>query len=90
MLPAQQDPADKPTPDQDAAEDENTDDAKQVSAVSGMDAAEGPQVVAPGDATAGYPDSESGMPNEGEAGPNAAPHHDSPRSGASSQDSDRG
>ena len=37
--------------------------------------------IAPEDATAGYPESESGQPDEGSAGPNAAPRHDPPEDG---------
>jgi hypothetical protein len=36
--------------------------------------------IAPGDATAGYPDSESGAPEEGTAGPDAPPRHGRPES----------
>lgn len=45
----------------------------QVSEVSGMDPADADTPIAPDQATAGYPDSESGKPEEGEAGPNAVP-----------------
>jgi hypothetical protein len=41
----------------------------QVSEVSGLGDADQP--ISPGDATAGYPTSESGEPDEGAAGPNA-------------------
>jgi len=44
----------------------------QVSEVSGMDPADRDTPVAPEDATAGYPDSESGEPDEGAAGPEAS------------------
>ena len=50
---------------------------QQVSEVSGMDPS-GPDAISPGDATAAYPDSESGEAQEGTAGPNAAPRHDPP------------
>jgi hypothetical protein len=49
---------------------------KQVSEVQNFDDADKP--IAPSDATAGYPDGESGEPEEGTAGPNAAPRHDPP------------
>ncbi len=52
-------------------------DEGQVSEVSGLDPA-GPQQIDPSDATAGTPDGESGAPQEGTAGPNAAPRHDPP------------
>lgn len=48
----------------------------QVSEVSGLHEPETP--IAPEDATAGYPDSESGHPQEGTAGPNAPPERDRP------------
>ncbi len=48
----------------------------QVSEVSGL--GESPDPISPGDATAGYPSSESGEADEGTAGPNAAPRHDPP------------
>ena len=53
------------------------DDAGQVSEVSGMDPS-GPDQIEPSDATAGAPEGESGTPQEGTAGPNAAPRHDPP------------
>ncbi|MFC6286161.1 hypothetical protein ACFP3Q_07150 [Nocardioides sp. GCM10027113] len=43
----------------------------QVSEVSGM--AGEPEPIAGDNAVAGYPDSESGRPQEGTAGPNASP-----------------
>lgn len=45
----------------------------QVSEVSGMDPADADTPIAPDQATAGYPESESGKPEEGEAGPDAIP-----------------
>jgi hypothetical protein len=45
----------------------------QVSEVSAMDPADADTPIADDQATAGYPDSESGRPDEGEAGPNAVP-----------------
>jgi hypothetical protein len=53
-----------------------SEERKQVSEVSNLEDAG--DVEAPGDATAGYPDSESGGAQEGTAGPNAAPRHDPP------------
>ena len=44
--------------------------AGQVSEVSGL-GGDPDQPISPGDATAGYPDSESGEPHEGSAGPNS-------------------
>jgi hypothetical protein len=45
----------------------------QVSEVASMDPAEADTPIADDQATAGYPDSESGEPEEGEAGPDAVP-----------------
>ena len=53
-----------------------TEERKQVSEVSNLEDAG--EIEAPGDATAGYPDSESGDAQEGTTGPNAAPRHDPP------------
>ena len=51
----------------------------QVSEVGGLGAGEDANdPISPEDATAGYPDSESGGPQEGTAGPNAAPRHNPP------------
>jgi hypothetical protein len=51
---------------------------RQVSEVAGLDEAAADTPIADGDATAGYPDSESGRAQEPEpeAGPNANPHRD--------------
>lgn len=56
-------------------------DGKQVSEVSGMDPAESDDRILPGDATAGSPSEESGDTQAGTAGPNAAPRHDPPEPG---------
>lgn len=50
----------------------------QVSEVSGLDPEDADTPVVDGDSTAGYPESESGDPQEPEpeAGPNANPHRD--------------
>ncbi len=53
--------------------DETPEKERQVSEVSGM--TDEPAPIAPEDATAGYPDSESGEADEGPAGPNAVPDH---------------
>lgn len=53
----------------------------QVSEVSGMDPAEADTPIAPDQAVAGYPDSESGHPDEGPAGPDAVPDHEEPQRG---------
>ena len=47
----------------------------QVSEVGALKGSDEP--ITPGDATAGYPyeDAESGRPDQGTAGPNAAPRH---------------
>jgi hypothetical protein len=58
--------------------DEGPEDG-QVSAVSGMEGE--PDPISPEDATAGYPPSESGDPQEGTAGPNAPPRHNPPEPG---------
>ena len=58
--------------------DEGDDEAGQVSEASGLgEPSESGDPQAPGDATAGYPyeEAESGRPEEGTAGPNAAPRH---------------
>ena len=46
----------------------------------------GPEPIAPEDATAGYPDSESGAAQEGTAGPDAPPRHGRPERGDQSSD----
>lgn len=48
----------------------------QVSEVSGMDPADAETPIAPDQAVAGYPDSESGQPDEGPAGPDGIPDHE--------------
>ena len=53
-------------------------DGKQVSEVSGMDPAESNEEIVPGDATAGSPSEESGETQEGTAGPDAPPRHGRP------------
>ncbi len=45
----------------------------QVSEVTSMDPAEADTPISDDQAVAGYPDSESGRPDAGEAGPNAIP-----------------
>jgi len=59
---------------QDERDDETADEqeAGQVSEVSGMDPKEKDTPIAAEDAAAGYPDSESGQPDEGAAGPEAS------------------
>lgn len=51
----------------------NARDEGQVSEVSRVDPAEAETPIAPEDSTAGYPESESGEPDEGAAGPEAPP-----------------
>ena len=58
------------------AREPDSDDEGQVSEVSSMHDPSEP--ISPEDATAGYPTSESGEPEEGTAGPNAAPRHNPP------------
>lgn len=53
----------------------NEDDSGEVSEVTSLDETE---PVAPGDATAGYPESESGAADEGTTGPDAPPRHGRP------------
>ena len=49
----------------------------QVSEVSAMEGEEADTPIVDGDATSGYPESESGEPQEPrESGPNADPHRD--------------
>lgn len=62
-----------------ATEDERRrdDEEEQVSEVTSFEGTGG-EPEAPGDATAGYPDSESGAPQEGTAGPDAPPRHGLP------------
>lgn len=52
-------------------------DEGQVSEVSGM--TEPPEPIAGDNAVAGYPEGESGRPQEGTAGPNASPVRGRPR-----------
>jgi hypothetical protein len=51
----------------------------EVSEVSNLEDDDAP--VSPGDATAGYPASESGHPEEGTTGPNAPPRNNPPEPG---------
>ena len=55
---------------------ESTDEG-QVSEVGGLKGAG--ETIYPDQATAGYPDTESGEPDEGAAGPNARPRDDEDR-----------
>ena len=52
----------------------------EVSEVASLKSDDAGQPIAPSDATAGYPDSESGGPQEGTAGPDAPPRHGRPES----------
>jgi hypothetical protein len=62
-----------------AAQDEDERrDSGEVSETSGLAPEQGEQPIAPQDATAGYPESESGAPEEGTAGPDAPPRHGRP------------
>lgn len=61
----QHDDAQQNDPDQ-----QNTGQVSEVAAFGDPDTP-----IAPEDATAGYPPSESGHPDEGPAGPNAVPEH---------------
>lgn len=59
-------------------EDREQADDGQVSEVGSFESVEEGVPEAPADATAGYPDSESGQPDEGTAGPDAPPRHGRP------------
>lgn len=63
----------QPAEDEQPAQDEG-----QVSEVASFEPREAGEPQAPEDATAGYPDSESGAPDEGTAGPDAPPRHGRP------------
>ena len=69
----------------DASRDESRDDSRdeggQVSEVANLDEERADEEIYPGDATAGYPETESGEPDEGTAGPNARPRDDRPGGG---------
>lgn len=69
-------------------EPEHVDQEAEVSEVSHLDPDEADEPISPEDATAGYPDSESGAAQEGTAGPNAAPRHDPPETGDQSSEGD--
>lgn len=56
-------------------------DEQQGGQVSDAENLDGAGPISPEDATAAYPDSESGEAEEGTAGPNAAPRHDPPEPG---------
>jgi hypothetical protein len=53
------------------------DDEGQVSEVQRMDEGEKDTPISPDDATAGYPESETGDPDTGPAGPDATPNRGS-------------
>ena len=60
-------------------DDGSTSDDGQVSEVASFKPdGERDDAIAPEDATAGYPQSESGGPDEGTAGPDAPPRHGQP------------
>ena len=67
-------------PDHESTETPETEqDEGQVSEVAAFEPdTEEPAPVAPEDAVAGYPESESGAPQEGTAGPDAPPRHGRP------------
>lgn len=57
--------------------DDDTQSAGEVSEVTSLDQDAADTPISDGDATSGYPDSESGAPDEPrESGPNANPHRD--------------
>ena len=59
-------------------EDRGQPDEGKVSEVGSLESVEEGVPEAPADATAGYPESESGHPDEGTAGPDAPPRHGRP------------
>ena len=61
----------------DQRDDDRPTDQGQVSEVASFDP-DGPSPEMPDQATAGSPDSESGEPDEGTAGPDAPPRHGRP------------
>lgn len=61
-------------------------DDGQVSEVDNLDPDRADVPISPDQATAGYPDSESGEPDEGTAGPNARPRDDRPGGGQAGDD----
>lgn len=60
-----------------SAQERRTDDSGEVSEVSSLPPDDS-GAIAPEDATAGYPESESGSAEEGTAGPDAPPRHGRP------------
>jgi hypothetical protein len=60
--------------------EEHDEPSGEVSEVGSLNPEEAGQPIAPDDATAGYPDSESDDPQEGTAGPDAPPRHGRPES----------
>ena len=60
--------------------DDDGPESGEVSEVSSLTSDEAGQPIAPSDATAGYPDSESDTAQEGTAGPDAPPRHGQPES----------
>ena len=61
-------------------DDHDESDSGEVSEVASLTSEDAGQPIAPSDATAGYPDSESAGPDEGTAGPDAPPPHGRPES----------
>lgn len=57
------------------------DEGGEVSEVQNLSPAKKNEERYPDQAVAGYPDTESGQPDEGTAGPNARPRDDSPGGG---------
>jgi len=75
----QQDRQHEETPTAPEEEPNGEQSAGQVSEAESLQGE--PEPISPGDATAGYPESESGHPDEGPAGPDAParkPRHDPP------------
>ena len=62
-----------PEPDED-----RTGSSGEVSETARLGSEQEEEPIAPEDATAGYPESESGAPDEGTAGPDAPPRHGRP------------
>jgi hypothetical protein len=61
--------------------DDTRDEGGQVSEVANLDEDRAGEEIYPDQATAGYPETESGEPDVGTAGPNARPRDDRPGGG---------
>jgi hypothetical protein len=59
-------------------DDDSSGGSGEVSETARLDPGQVEEPIAPEDATAGYPESESGAADEGTAGPDAPPRHGRP------------